>query len=237
MGRTDVYDITFNGVTGASKKVKLISINSVPHPESKAQALDIPGRSGYLTTTDTAYKPITIKATMRLKSDADRAAVSAWLTGQGDLSFSKYSGVYWKATVLKGFDFVPFLPGSTGLDEFTVQFLCQPYRYHTATTITPTNGGTLTNSGTVEAEPLIVIKGSGDITLTIGTNVLEISDLDGNLTDGITIDTEARLAYSGDTNLTPTLNGDWPIIPTGTSTISWTGTVTSISITPNWRDI
>lgn len=248
MARNDVYDIIFDDVTGASMNVKLISVNSIPRAEMKAQALDIPGRSGYLTTTDTAYKSITIKATLRLKSNANRNEVSAWLTGQGDLRFTKYPTYMWKATVIKGFEFAPMLPQPfknntimPGLDEFTVQFLCQPYRYvYPPVTLAQTNATTVTtmtvtNPGSVEAEPLIVIEGSGDVTLTVGSNVLEISDMD----TGITIDTEARLAYNGDTNMTPNLNGDWPIIPTGATTISWTGegSITTISIQPNWRDI
>ena len=245
MSRASGYSLWFGGVSSETMNVSLISFDAIPHAEMKAKALDIPGRSGYLMTTDPAYKPITIKATMRLTKTADRAAVSAWLSGQGELRWGKVPTYMWKATVQKGYDFKPYLPGQYMLDEFSVQFLCQPFHYiWPQTTITsPANNAKITNSGTIEAEPLIQITGSGNITIgfrdysasagDISENILTVTGLSGS----ITIDTEARLAYDGTTNLTSLLSGDWPIIGTGDQKFLRTGTFTALTIQPNWRCI
>lgn len=56
------------------------------------------------------------------------------------------------------------------------------------------------------------------------------------LASEITIDVAAGLAYNGAVNLTGSLTGDWPLtIPPGNSTVSWTGSVTKVEITPSWR--
>jgi phage-related protein len=76
------------------------------------------------------------------------------------------------------------------------------------------------------------VEGSGDIDLTIGEVTLGITEL----ISSITIDVPQRLAYNDGINLTGSLAGDeWPTLPVGTTAISWTGNITRITITPNWR--
>lgn len=60
------------------------------------------------------------------------------------------------------------------------------------------------------------------------------------LASSITIDVpcSAKLAYHEGINLTGSLTGDdWPTLPVGSTAISWTGNVTRLTITPNWRAI
>ena len=93
----------------------------------------------------------------------------------------------------------------------------------------------ITNPGTADAIPLITVVGSGNITLTIGGRTIYIDAL----ASSITIDCEAGIAYNGTTNLTSTVTfDDFPwMIPPGTAAISWTGTVTSVTISRPWRYI
>ena len=73
---------------------------------------------------------------------------------------------------------------------------------------------------------------TGDIDLTIGEVTLGIA----GLASAITIDVPQRLAYREGINLTGSLTGDdWPMLPVGSTAISWTGSVSRITITPNWR--
>ena len=76
------------------------------------------------------------------------------------------------------------------------------------------------------------MEGTGDIDLTIGEVTLGIA----GLASSITIDVPQRLAYNEGINLTGSLTGeDWTTLPVGTTSVSWTGSVSRITITPNWR--
>lgn len=95
--------------------------------------------------------------------------------------------------------------------------------------------GSITNVGTADATPFITVVGSGDIDLTIGDRTIHID----SLASEISIDCDAGMAYNGTTNLTSTVTFDrfpWTI-PPGISTVSWTGSVTSVTITRPWRYI
>ena len=126
---------------------------------------------------------------------------------------------------------------------FTVTFDCQPFLYHVEAEdgddvgIT-TSPHTLSNPGTYKSAPRIKVEGAGDVTLTIGTQVIVIDGLEG----GIIIDSELGDCF----NLTESalLNGkvtllddDFPTLAPGANIISWTGNVTKITITPRWRDL
>ena len=97
------------------------------------------------------------------------------------------------------------------------------------------SGGQIVNPGTADAIPLITVVGSGDIDLTIGGRAIHI---DG-LASSITIDCDVGTAYNGTADLTPSVTfDDFPwTIPPGTAAISWTGTVTSVTISRPWRYI
>jgi phage-related protein len=96
------------------------------------------------------------------------------------------------------------------------------------------SGGQIVNSGTADATPIITVVGSGDIDLTIGERSIHIEDLASQ----ITIDTDSGIALDGSgnelTNMV-TFDTDRWTIPPGTSAITWTGTVTSVTISRPWR--
>lgn len=95
-------------------------------------------------------------------------------------------------------------------------------------------GDIIVNPGTVEAFALVTVVGSGDVELTLGDYTINIEDL----ASSITIDCETGISVNGATDLTPTVSMDYPVtLPPGTTEISWTGTVTSVTIAPAWRYI
>ena len=87
------------------------------------------------------------------------------------------------------------------------------------------------NPGNVPAEPIITVIGSGEITLIVDMTIVELSDVNGE----ITIDSVLQEAYSGMTPMNGCMSGDFPTLPPGNSTISWTGNVTFLKVEPNWR--
>ena len=81
------------------------------------------------------------------------------------------------------------------------------------------------------AEPVITVYGSGDITLMVGTEIISLTAVEGS----ITIDTPLMEAYSGTTALNERMSGEFPVLRPGATAISWTGEVTKVVISPNWR--
>ena len=87
------------------------------------------------------------------------------------------------------------------------------------------------NPGSVYSEPIITVTGSGDITLMVGTTIVELTDI----TSGIVLDCALQEAYLGNTLMNDHMSGDFPVLKPGMNAISWSGTVTSVVIKPNWR--
>jgi phage-related protein len=66
----------------------------------------------------------------------------------------------------------------------------------------------------------------------IDDQIIELEAVDGE----ITINTPTGEAYNDDGSLNEHVSGDYPTLPTGSFFVSWSGTVSSVHITPNWRD-
>jgi len=90
---------------------------------------------------------------------------------------------------------------------------------------------TINNPGSVYSEPVITVYGTGDITLMVGTVIVELEGITGS----ITLDSELQEAYSGTTSMNSAMSGEFPILKPGMNAISWTGEVTKVEVKPNWR--
>lgn len=226
----------FKGVRSTTHGVYVSKYPPVTRAEERVEFEDVPGRSGSLTRTegDAVYNDIVLSIECRVNDLSKLDAIAAWLRGSGVLVLGNVPDRYYIARNVNQLELTKIL---RQYRSFPAVFRCAPYRYvyPAPDTITKTiSGQTITNPGTVDAEPLIVVTGSGDVTLTIGTKTVQIA----GLSSAITIDVAAGLAYNGAVNLTGSLTGDWPMtIPPGTSTVSWTGTVTKVEIAPAWRYI
>ena len=83
----------------------------------------------------------------------------------------------------------------------------------------------------IQARPLITITGSGDITLLVGTQMIELEGIEG----GIILDSELQEAYWNDTLKNSCMTGEFPLLGEGNTAISWTGgTVAQVKVIPHW---
>ena len=89
----------------------------------------------------------------------------------------------------------------------------------------------LNNPGSVYSEPTITVYGSGEITLMVGTQIVELTDIE----DSITLNTSLMEAYKGDLSMNSCMSGEFPTLLPGSNVISWTGNVTKVVVLPNWR--
>jgi phage-related protein len=80
----------------------------------------------------------------------------------------------------------------------------------------------------------MLIKAQGDITLSINNESFGFSDINNY----VEIDSEMMNVFKASTARNHTFTGDhFPVFVPGTNTVSWTGSVQRIEITPRWRTL
>ena len=148
------------------------------------------------------------------------------------MTFANRTGGYYKARIVNQIPFEKVLRGNPHC-SFVVNFRCYPFWYQeNVADITVTTSGTMiTNPGSVYAEPIITVYGSGDITLMVGTTIVELENISGS----IVVDCVLKEAYQGNTLMNDHMTGDFPVLKPGANGVSWTGNVTRVVIRPNWR--
>ena len=226
----------WNGERCTEYGIHVMELPPITMPAERVTFTNIPGRSGSLTTLEgeDVYDDLLLTATCILSDPSRISQIAAWLKGSGTVTFANRDGGFYYARVVNQIPFDKILRGNPHR-TFAVNFRCKPFWYQAdAEPITLTASGTfITNPGTIAAEPVITVYGSGEITLMVGATIMELSDI----TESITLDTPLMEAYSGMTNMNSHMSGDFPLLEPGQNAVSWTGTVSSVVIEPNWRSL
>lgn len=184
------------------------------------------------TSPDDVFEDINISFSCYLffRENFDLSAIYAFLQGKSTLQFSRFPDRFFKIRQIGGVTPQQQYMGSK--IKFTVQFVCAPFKYHTANPETAVSGGTIENPGTRFSRPVYKITHSGACTLTVNGEVLEIS---AGAASPIYIDASRMFAHDANgVNQTRNTKGNFPFLQPGTNTISTTGT--ALSVTGNWRD-
>ena len=160
--------------------------------------------------------------------------ITAWLKGSGTVTFANRTSGYYKAWIANQIPFEKVLRGNPRC-TFAVNFRCYPFFYAVAAAdITVNSSGTIiTNPGSVYSEPILTVTGSGNITLMVGTTIVELENISGS----IVIDSVLQEAYQGTILMNDHMNGEFPVLKPGTNAIRWTGAVTKVIVKPNWRSL
>ena len=207
---------------------------TVTIPAERSTQTNVPGRPGSLTQLegDDVYDDLLLTATCFISDPAQIPAIAAWLKGSGTVTFANRTGGYYKARIANQIPFEKVLRGNPHC-AFSVNFRCFPFWYQEdAASITVNTSGTIvTNPGSVYAEPILTVYGSGDITLMVGTTIVELEDISGS----ILLDCALKEAYLGNALMNDHMTGEFPVLKPGANAVSWSGTVTKVEIKPNWR--
>lgn len=204
--------------------------------EPVTESVKIAGKDGEMVYYDGSYK--NVKGVAKCYVLGEEAAfmltnVNAWLlskTGYRRLQTLHEPHFYRLARVVRGAKLDHRL---NMLNGFNVEFDCNPYKYF----LSGEEAIAISESATIESPtpftslPLIVTHGSGSGTLTVNGNAFLMTDCNETV-----IDSEKRKAYRGTTNMNSTVSGIFPTLGK-TNTISFTGGITSITLTPRWRSI
>ena len=211
-------------------------------PEERVTFTNVPGRSGALTTLEGehVYEDMVLTATCVISNPARIPEITGWLRGSGQVTFANREGGFYYARVTNQIPFEKILRGNPQR-AFAINFRCKPFWYESDVPnmdIRPASGTTsgyetMINPGNVPSEPIITVTGSGEITLIVDMTIVELSDIDGE----ITIDSVLQETYSGGTSMNNCMSGEFPTLPPGNSIIFWTGNVTHIKVQPNWRHL
>ncbi len=224
----------WNGVDCRTKGIHVSELPPITIPLERSKQTNVPGRPGSLTQLedDDVYDDMILTATCFIADPAQIPAIAAWLKGKGTVTFANRTGGHYNARIANQIPFEKVLRGNPHC-SFAVNFRCFPFWYQenvSDVTIT-TSGDTITNPGSVYSEPLITVYGSGNITLMIGTTIVELT----NVSSSIVLDCALKEAYKGTTLMNDHMSGDFPVLKPGLNAVSWSGNVTSIVISPRWR--
>lgn len=219
----------WNGISSDDMGVKVVSLPPISLSKEDIDEITIDGRDGFLIDFK-GYSGDTKKVEADYFGN-NPYAICDWLRGNGEVTFSNQQEFYYKARINNQIPLEETLKNQ--IYNFLIQFRCQPFRYFTNGKKKKTimvNKTLLNNFGNYKALPVITIYGSGNITININGRAFTIS----NLTDSITIISEIEEVLDGKGNL---MEGNFPYFDVGQNTITWSGSVTKLEVTPNWRMI
>lgn len=210
----------------------------IPVPEAKYEEYEVPGRNGKLHADLGYYDNVTVTYQLyfhgRNPTAEDARTIKKWLAGTpGTHQLSDgYDPAFFYLAIAK--------PGSISnlFDKYgrlSVEFDCDPRHFSVVgyQAMQMQSGQTLLNPLDHVALPWLEITGNGSegrvtvngVEFAVGTVV--------NKT--LYCDCENWDAYlTGGTNANARVGGTWPSLQPGENTISWSGGVTGVKLTPRW---
>ncbi|MGC8718392.1 MAG: distal tail protein Dit [Thermodesulforhabdaceae bacterium] len=207
----------------------------IPSPKRRVTTTQIFGRNGTLKYDEGTYDDITISLECGFVGNVFSRLndIKAWLfeSGSSPLVFSFENDKKYIAQVVNNIDFEIAM---RKLGQFVVIFNCEPFKYAVSEPkVSITNSGTaLINNGTIACQPIIEVYGSGDITLAIGSQQMQLK----GISNKIILNSVLQDAYDDNlTNLNLKVTGEYFVLPVGSNNVSWTGSVNKVDITQNRR--
>ena len=231
--------IIFNNKSSADCRIQVAHPPGYAYPERDYTITHIPGRNGDIIQDNGCYK--NVERTYEVSFDAPNEdfatyanAVSAWLhstTGYARLEDS-YEPNYYRMAAYQESNIFENLYNQAG--TATIVFECKPQRFLKTgdNIITIQNSLTIMNPTGFEAYPLFKVTGTSGV-LTVNGNSITFSSID----DFVMLDCELQDAYKENINKNSTISGTFPVLKTGSNTISWTGDISSVTMKPRWWTI
>ena len=231
--------IIFNNKSSADCRIQVAHPPGYAYPERDYTITHIPGRNGDIIQDNGCYK--NVERTYEVSFDAPNEdfatyanAVSAWLhstTGYARLEDS-YEPNYYRMATYQESNIFENLYNQAG--TATIVFECKPQRFLKTgdNIITIQNSLTIMNPTGFEAYPLFKVTGTSGV-LTVNGNSITFSSIDGF----VMLDCELQDAYKENINKNSTISGTFPVLKTGSNTISWTGDISSVTMKPRWWTI
>ena len=223
---SSTYGIYISGEGVFNAPERIVDMVEVPG-RNGALAMD-QGRFGNIQVTYPAFNYESSLATFNTKIETFRNALVS-KKGYQRLTDSIHTDEFRLGVYHSGLEVNPIMY-NTGA-KFDIVFDCKPQRFLTSgeSTTTLTSSGTISNPTNFDAQPLLVVTGTG--TLTVNGVQIAIT------ASPTTIDCESMEAYNGTTsrngNISLTPNR-FPVLSPGSNTITLGAGITKVVITPRW---
>jgi len=232
-------EFIWNGESSHAHGVIVVAYPPIQRAQERAETTIVPGRAGDLTLIEGQDVYDSYVKTMRIanKRGTDVQEIIRWLSGSGWISFGNDPGWEYEVRMLNS---VQLDKVFKGVWQGSIQMRTQPFRRKTNKgpdlQISASNTR-IYNPGDVASKPVITVRGTGSVRLTIGGQSVGI-----NLRGGtVVLDCAAGIATNeaGTESLDAYITGTPPTIPKGESRITWAsvnnGSVSSVRIRPEWR--
>lgn len=236
--------ITFNGTSSLDIPCFVGETGAFNAPKPGYKTVSVPGRNGDLIYSYDRYenvKPpykLIIRASSKdeFRQRVDR--VKSWLLPCYESYYRLEDSIdpdhYRMAQYAGPFDLDI---GFFRVGAVDITFNCKPQRYlvsgETAVTVSA-DGTTITNPTAWAAKPLIRVYGSG--TLSVGDTMYTIAE---GATEYIDMDSEIENCYEGTVNRNGlvTRESGFPELAPGDTGISYSGSITQVTITPRFWEL
>lgn len=229
MGNT----ITKNGVSSSTLTGLLISeLPDITHPDRRQEVIEVDGRDGDIVRYQ-GYSTYKKKVQVGLHGSYDIDAIINFFSGEGEFVFSNEPTKKYIGRVVDAVDFERLVRFRKGNVNITVQ----PYKkLVTEANVTGTTSPkTVHNAGYVDCLPKIVLTGTAGNVIALKLAGITFMTVTIPPEGTITLDGEAKNCYNTNADKNQYVVGDFVALHAGDNVISWTGTLTGITITPNSR--
>lgn len=230
--------LTFDGENSLDYGIYISGEGVYDAPSRAVEMVTIPGRNGTLAIDQGRFENIDVKYTAGAFGST-QAEYAGRMRAFRNMLASRYNYVrleddyhpdeFRLGLYKSGLEVKPVSMSRAG--EFDIIFDCKPQRFLKSgeNVYTRTTSGSINNPTLFEAKPLLVVTGTGNLTV----NGVQIAIAESPTT----IDCEAMEAYNGTTSrnsdivLTP---NRFPVLKPGNNTITLGAGITKVEITPRW---
>ena len=227
---------TWNGTRCTDYGIHVVRQPDLIRPPERITFTSVPGRSGTFTTLEgmDVYDDFLLSVECVIRDTASLNSIFAWLKGSGKLTLATRPVGFYNACIVNQISLEQILRGNPH-KRFVLNFRCQPFFYLSgvANISIPASGTYLTNPGSVFSEPVLKVTLTSDAQITMGGSYFELAGITGT----VTVDTPLKETYKSYSSYNSKMSGDYPTLLPGENIITWSGGVTGIVITPNWRTL
>lgn len=227
--------VIFKGINSNTFSNLIISeLPCISKPELRIETTEIDGKDGdIIDELGYASYDKTLKIGLTSSDNIDK--IIKFFSGSGKIIFSNEPDKYYKAYIYEQVDYERLLK----FKEADITIHVQPFKYllneeDIVLNITNQTSLVVNNQGLEKSKPIIKLYGSG--TISISLNSLTSFSVNIVEEDGyVIIDSTEEEAYTDTELKNRNMTGEFPLLESGDNTITWTGNLTKIEITPNSR--
>ena len=220
-----------------SSSINGLIISELPpitKPKMRTSIIKIDGRDGDLIE-ELGYESYTKIIKIGLAKNYDVDEIINYFNGYGDLVMSNEPDKVYKCRIIDKIDYEKLLR----FKKASVKFYTQPYKYKknenkVVLDINQETSVVVNNIGLEKAKPIIKLKGSGTVAISLNGATVFNYTFPNNETEVI-VDSIKEEAYLNNVFKNRNMSGVFPILELGENTISWSGDLTKIEIQPMSR--